>query len=323
MKHFIATLLISLSIISRSLYLEFIPLKDKINTNSKDNYIEIINLADALDLDIKALRSGPNKIEYKKIYKRYYMDLKHVQTALEKLGLNNTKEGKEHSLQLFKYVKTLSELRKLPAASAGCLIDTEWILGAKHVLDAAFANQLASLVMPHGIIPIGRVKQVYACPLVRDLALARMHEPFIEVPPVKRFRGTLKMDDKFYAYSDTLHNTNGGVSNNEDLGAEIFGECKPFPGSNLNNREFIFHFNFDPKNPFIIRTYGGDSGGPLFIKAQNTGDPLKDYQIMGVFNPGGNQLAVMNISNQEVNAWIDSVILGTALGTGPAPTLSH
>jgi hypothetical protein len=78
---------------------------------------------------------------------------------------------------------------------------------------------------------------------------------------------------------------------------------------------------FDTAGPLKVTTHGGDSGGPLFVKVRDTGNPFQDYQLAGIYNPGGARLSVMYVPHPSINNWIDNIIVGQALGTAPAPNI--
>ena len=69
--------------------------------------------------------------------------------------------------------------------------------------------------------------------------------------------------------------------------------------------------------PLIIRSYGGDSSGPIFIKISETGDPHKDFELIGINEPGAETIGSIYLPNKNINTWVDNIIIAVALGKEP------
>ena len=133
------------------------------------------------------------------------------------------------------------------------------------------------------------------------------------VQSIKRFRGTYN-NQPIYAYSDTIHNFKGDVVEGDLHPAlakcEIEGEVTPETAA-------VKMKIVGPK-PFTIRSYGGDSSGPIFVQVSQTNDPHKDFELIGINAPDITHINSIYLPHKEINTWVDNVILAVALGSDPS-----
>lgn len=247
------------------------------------------------------------------------------------------------------YKNTLDQLKQLPCASPGALIDSSWIIGAMHVLIHDIKHKTKKVIVDGkevdepvtdhegnfeaaddaknyaktGIPQIytTNIDKIFVHPAI-DLALAHLKEPVLvgldlydtnsELIPIKRFRGTYN-NQEIVAYSDTIHNVKSVVVAGDDH--PCLAKCEIETAIN-SSTDHIDMKIIGPK-PFIIRSYGGDSSGPIFIKVSETGDPHKDFELIGINEPKAETIGSIYLPNKDISTWIDNVIIAVALGKEP------
>ena len=247
------------------------------------------------------------------------------------------------------YKNTLDQLKQLPCASPGALIDSSWIIGATHVLiddiqrktkkvivegkeiDEFVTDKEGNFVAADNAMdrPRGGIPQIYTTYIDKifyhphiDLALAHLNQPALignvgetfdyPLVPIKRFRGNYNKQP-IVAYSDTIHNVKGEV-----VGGDLhpcLAKCEIETEITPDTNHIRMKIN-GPK-PFIIRSYGGDSSGPIFIKVSSTGNPHDDFELMGINEPGAETIGSIYLPNKDINTWIDNIIIALALGKEP------
>lgn len=100
---------------------------------------------------------------------------------------------------------------------------------------------------------------------------------------------------------------------NQDRRRPTFVRCRLAAGQNPKTQKVVT-MEIINDNGLIARTYGGDSGYHLLIRVNHTGDPYKDFQLLGGNSgPGGNQLQVVLYSNPTLSDQINATILNDAL----------
>ncbi len=213
------------------------------------------------------------------------------------------------------YQKTLWELSQLSANVAATLIDSQWAIGATHAFHSDINNDPRNLVTiisrsgkPYALD--GQISFIESViPHARfDVCLIRLGSVITE-KPVQRYRGTGEeaSKKKCYVFSDAMHNSGGRVVNHHNH--PLFGWCKIVnPVNTGNNMQMI------DKSPITVRTYGGDSSCPIFIKTKETNDPFEDYQLLGINSgPNGDFMNAVYLYADHVNTWIDNIIIKNAL----------
>lgn len=210
------------------------------------------------------------------------------------------------------YQKTLWELSQLSANVAATLIDSQWAIGATHAFHSD-PRSLSSIISRSGK-PYALEGQL---PIIEsviphdrfDVCLIRLGSVITDKKPVQRYRGTSEeaSKKKCYVFSDAMHNSGGGVVNHH--GHPLFGWCKIVNPVNAgNNMQMV------DKSPITVRTYGGDSSCPIFIKTKETDDPYEDYQLLGINSgPNGNSMNAVYLYADNINTWIDNRIIKNAL----------
>jgi hypothetical protein len=147
------------------------------------------------------------------------------------------------------------------------------------------------------------------------------------IKPIRRYRGVDLHDKELYYISHNTHNSRGRrlttSSSDQPSGLRYitFACCRLAPGEDPLTQKVvtlnIVDQKFSDGSILKTRTYGGkqgDSGGPILIRVDHTGDPLQDFQVIGASSiPNGDKLQAVLYSNPELNAWIDNIIISEAL----------
>lgn len=276
MKLWATTILFMYTILCRTLYVEYKEIRKEVNTQTKEHRK---NLTSILDYALTR-KSQPDHIE------KFL-----VESEVPALA---------------RYARTLEQLKKLPAASAGCIIHPQWIIGAEHVLKDAVNTgiPLLAVIGPNSTpIGVGIVKEIFVCPDNSDLALARI-EP-TTTKTVEILKGNLKANMDYYLFSDTAHTE--GLKNESVGDFPFYAHAIPIKGADFNNMKV--EFEFVENEPFEIRTHGGDSSGPVFVRVNYTGNPFDDFRIAGVAgNVQGSKFIAYMLTNTKISDWIKQII---------------
>lgn len=239
----------------------------------------------------------------------------HLYSILEKAESNSSLFDQWPAIK--EYQKTLWELSQLSANVAATLIDSQWAIGATHVFPS---ENIGYSIISRSGKPYPLDGQM---PLVEsviphakfDVCLIRLGSVITDKKPVQRYRGTGEeaSKKKCYVFSDAMHNSGGGVVSHHNH--PLFGWCKIVnPVNTGNNMQMI------DKSPITVRTYGGDSSCPIFIKTKETDDPFEDYQLLGINSgPNGNSMNAVYLYADNINTWIDNIIIKNAI---TAPTIT-
>lgn len=248
----------------------------------------------------KITLSGPCNSANVEHYKRFI-------NLLETVKLNPEFLKKINAEDAIEYQEILSSLVQLPANVAATLIHPQWAIGAKHVLNCKNPAELMIIKRESGIF---RTKEEYA-PIIDkvfphqslDLALVRLIWPCKDKEPVTLFKGNYDKKMPCYVFSDALHNHSRAIVQPYDF--PLFGACQ-IEGS-LDTANIKMKMIDYPH--IIVRTYGGDSSGPIFVRVDNVGDPFYDFQLIGINSgPSDTMMNVIYLGHKEVQSWIEKTI---------------
>jgi hypothetical protein len=237
--------------------------------------------------------------------------------------------------EIDEHQQIMEDVRQLPVGGGWAVIHPEWVISANHVLTAQFVpHAYYEIKLSNGFVCV--FDRVYSCPVGGvDMALGHLAWPMVSVipgdqmspdrtnpPPVSIFRGSAQelSQYKIYACSDALHSNGGGLSLPlaKEKNITTYGKCLLGPGQNFEH--IVTSMMFDHSGSFQTFSHGGDSGGPVIVKIDSTGDLSKDYRIIGVYNPTGAGLTLMSLLNAQILNWVDNVIDSEASGNPLAPT---
>ena len=275
-----------------------------INTNSNENYDRLTHFVDQASAFMSTQIVAQNLPTLKENFLQW-------------------KTSSPESKNIISYFKTLESICELKTGNKDpkegllnspiTLIDTSWIITTKSMVlqKGLFVNTVLGDLS-------NVIDEVYEHPNL-ELALLHLKAPLFKLKPIERHRGIYTGQD-CYIYSDLFNNDkgetllpDGQTTENVALGHHfsLIAICKLTSGS-----EPVVNIKLKDTLSFTFKTFGGDSGGPIFIKVRSTGIPEKDYQLIAINNVD----SVINVSDSSVNTWIDNIIISKAIGMSQPTT---